>query len=168
MNTKENVREQLQEKNWTDLQAIMCEFFVSKANSWQAELLDWVTDESAEAQSMVWDMMVNKIIAEVSVEDLVEGGWIEHPLQDIIDEFKELKLTIEGMPYDEVIGTWCTLGESDHEVELDVSGDDDTRIVAVYIDVNDYGEVTVSADHITVRGEDGQNEVVNLSKIVNK
>ena len=166
MNTKENVIQQLQEKDWVDLQAIMCEFFVSQANSWQAELLDWVTNEVDEACYEARERMIDKIVEWVSVEDLVEGGWIEHPLQDIIDEFKELKATIEAMPYNEVMETWCTLGESDHEVELDVSGDDDTRIVAVYLDVNDYCDVTVSADNITVRGEDGQNEVVNLSKII--
>lgn len=168
MNTKENVREQLQEKDWVDLQAIMCEFFVSQANSWQAELLDWVTDELPDADWQVRDKMIDKIVAEVKVEDLVECGWIEHPLQDIIDEFNVLRSAIEPLSWYEVEEIWCTLGESDNEVELDVS-EPDSLIIAVYADVNKQtGDVKLSADHITVRDEDGHNEVVNLSKIINK
>lgn len=164
MDTKENVRRQLQELSSDQITDIMCEFFTDGANSWQSDIL-WELMGDSDARCIAEGYMIDKIIAEVKVEDLVESGWIEHPLQDIIDEFKELKATIEAMPYNEVMENYCTLGESDHEVELDVS-DDIGRIVAVYIDVNDYGEVSVSADHITVRGEDGQNEVVNLSKII--
>lgn len=168
MNTKENVREQLQEKNWTALQAIMCEFFVSQANSWQAELLDWVTDELPDAYWKVRDKMINKIVAEVSVEDLVEGGWIEHPLQDIINEFKELKSEIEAMTYNEVMENYCTLDEKDDYAELDVSGDWGD-IVAVYVDRNEDGSVTVSADNITVKADvPSENGVVYLSKIIDK
>lgn len=166
MNTKK-VREQLHELSSDQITDIMCEFFTDGSNSWQSNILCKLMDDD-DARCIAEGYMIDKIIAEVSVEDLVENGWIEHPLQDIIDEFKELKATIEAMPYNEVIETWCTLGESDHEVELDVEDDGDSLIKAVYIDVNDYGEVTVSADNITVRGEDGQNEVVNLSKIINK
>lgn len=167
MNTKENVREQLNELSSDQIIDIMCEFFTDGSNSWQSDIL-WELMGDSDARCIAEGYMIDKIIAEVKVEDLVENGWIEHPLQDIIDEFKELKATIEAMPYNEVMETWCTLGESDHEIELAVEDDGDSLIKAVYIDVNDYGECTVSADHITVRGEDGQNEVVNLSKIINK
>lgn len=166
MKIKENVRIQLQEKDWVDLQAIMCEFFVSQANSWQAELLDWVTDELPYTYWQVRDKMIDKIVAEVSVEDLVEGGWIGHPLQDIIDEFLGIKACIESFTFDSVMEQWSTLGESDNEIELDVEDDGDSLIKAVYIERHEDDSVTVSADHITVRGEDGQNEVVNLSKII--
>lgn len=167
MNTKENVIEQLQELSSDQITDIMCEFFTDGSYSWQSDIL-WELMGDSDARCIAEGYMIDKIVAEVSVEDLVEGGWIEHPLQDIIDEFKELKSQIESMPYNEVMETYCTLGESDHEVELDVSGDWGD-IVAVYIDVNDYGEVTVSADNITVKGDvPSENGVVNLSKIINK
>ena len=66
----------LQEKEWKDLVAIMHEYFVSSANSWQAELLDWVTDEVKDAAWQVRDKMIDKIIAEVDVESLIENGYI--------------------------------------------------------------------------------------------
>lgn len=76
--TKEEIREQLSEKEWNALVAIMCEFFVSQANSWQAEMLDWVTDEVKDACWQVRDKMIDKIVAEVSAEELAESGWIEN------------------------------------------------------------------------------------------
>lgn len=165
MNTKENVREQLQEKTIQEMFEIMNQFFRTDSFSWQAGVLYDIVTESDEACVKFYEVVIDKIIAEVSVEDLVEHGWIEHPLQDIIDEFKELKSQIEAMTYNEVFDTYCTLGESDGEFELDVS-DDIGRIVAVYIDIVLDGSVVVDVDHITVRGEDGQNEVVYLSKII--
>lgn len=165
MITKENVREQLQEKTVPDLFDIMRQFFRSDSFSWQSDVLYDIVTEGEEARVKFYSLVIDKIIAEVKVVDLVEGGWIEHPLQYFIDEFEELKSAIEAMPYNEVMETYCTLGESDREIELDVS-DDIGRILAVYIDVNDYGEVTVSADHVTIKGDNGQTEVVNFSKII--
>lgn len=111
MNTKENVREQLQEKNWTDLQAIMCEFFVSQANSWQAELLDWLLDELPDAVWQARDKMIDKIIAEVSVEDLVEGGWIDRPPRMVY-----VKWDTDGEDVDDL--------PSEVEIPYDVDEDD--------------------------------------------
>ncbi len=165
MNTKENVREQLQELSSDQITDVMCEFFTDGANSWQSDIL-WELMGDSKLRCIAEGYMIDKIVAEVSVENLVEGGWIEHPLQDIIDEFEVLKSVIEPLSWYEVEDSWCTLGESDNEVELDVS-EPDSRIIAVYVDVNKRtGDVKLSADHITVRGEDGQNEVVNLSKII--
>lgn len=98
MNIKENVREQLQEKDWKDLQAIMCEFFVSQANSWQAELLDWVTDELPDADWQVRDKMIDKIIDEVSVEDLIEGGWIDRPPRMVYVEWDTDGEDVDDLP----------------------------------------------------------------------
>lgn len=84
-------------------------------------------------------------------------------LNEIIEEFKELKAQIESMTFDEVMDTYCTFGESDNEVELDVDCDDG-NILAVYIDKHDDGSVTVSADNITVYGEAGGTAVVYLAK----
>lgn len=162
MNTKENVREQLQELSSDQIADIMCEYLTDGANSWQSDIL-WEIMYASDSRCLI-----DRIISEVSVEYLVEGGWIEHPLQDIIDEFNELKSAIEPLSWYEVEEIWCTLGESDNEVELDVS-EPDSLIIAVYADVNKQtGDVKLSADHITVRGEDGQNEVVNLSKIIHE
>ena len=111
MATKENVREQLQEKEWKDLVAIMCEYFVSQANSWQAELLDWVTDEIDNACWQVRDKMIDKIIAEVSVEDLVEHGWIDRPPRMVYVEWDTDGEEVDDLP-------------SEVEIPYDVEEDD--------------------------------------------
>lgn len=91
-------REQLQEKEWKDLVAIMCEFFVSQANSWQAELLDWVTDEVKDACWQVRDKMIGKICAEVSEDDLVENGWIERSSRIVSVEWDTDGEDVEDLP----------------------------------------------------------------------
>ena len=91
-------REQLQEKEWKDLVAIMCEFFVSQANSWQAEFLDWVTDEVKDACWQVRDKMIDKICAEVSEDDLVENGWIERSSRTVSVEWDTDGKDVDDLP----------------------------------------------------------------------
>lgn len=84
------IREQLQEKEWKDLVAIMNEFFVSQCNSWQADLFEFLTDETDDACWKARDKMIDMICKDVSETDLCENGWCEY------DEETLIKINIEA------------------------------------------------------------------------
>lgn len=78
------IREQLQEKEWKDLVAIMNEFFVSQCNSWQADLFEFLTDETDDACWKARDKMIDMICEDVSETDLCENGWCEYSDETLI------------------------------------------------------------------------------------
>lgn len=78
-------REQLQELDWTDINGIMCHFFVSQCNSWQAEMLDKVTDQE-EVYLAVREMMIDKICKEVSCKELMDFGYDIYTKEEILKE----------------------------------------------------------------------------------
>ena len=97
MDTKENVREQLQELSSDQIMDIMCEFFTDGANSWQSDIL-WELMGDSDARCIAEGYMIDKIIAEVSVEDLVEGGWIDRPPRMVYVEWDTDGGDVDDLP----------------------------------------------------------------------
>lgn len=67
--------EQIAELEWSQLTDIMHHFFYSDCRSWQAEILDEITDDDDRIFIMVRDMIVEKICKEVSCKELQEYGY---------------------------------------------------------------------------------------------
>lgn len=106
MNTKENVREQLQEKTIQEIFEIMNMFFRTDSFSWQADVLYDVVRDCEEACAIFYSVVIDKIVAEVSVKDIVDGGWIETPTYTVYvewdtdgEEVDDLSSEVE-IPYD--------------------------------------------------------------------
>lgn len=78
-------REQLQELDHNALVEIMCHFFVSGCNSWQASILDEITEDENIYLS-VRNMMIDKICEEVSCEDLRDFGYEIYLKEEILQE----------------------------------------------------------------------------------
>lgn len=97
MNTKENVREQLQELSSDQITDIMCGYFTDGSNSWQSDIL-WQLMDDDDARCIAEGYMIDKIIAEVSVEDLVEGGWIDRPPRIVYVEWDTDGEDVDDLP----------------------------------------------------------------------
>lgn len=74
--------EQIAELEWSQLQEILCHFFYSDCRSWQAEILDEITDDET-IFIRVRDMIVEKIDKEVSCKELQDFGY------DITEDMEE-------------------------------------------------------------------------------
>lgn len=78
-------REQLQELDHNALVEIMCHFFVSGCNSWQASILDEITEDE-NIYLAVRNMMIDKICKEVSCKELMNFGYDIHTKEEILKE----------------------------------------------------------------------------------
>lgn len=87
---------------------------------------------------------------------------LEQAMELLRNEFIELKSQIESMTCDEVMETYCTLGESDNEILLDVSDCGWEYLEAVYVDMDDDGTVTVSPENVIINNGQGKTRNVNI------